>query len=182
FLPLIANTLLVTLWPWYASASLKPPGVGLVGALIVVSLTAVPFAAAYAALVQRTLDVRLVLRRALQYVLARWFIARLALLPFVALIAVVASNRERSVTDLVTGPTGLTLAALTGAGFAAALGRRRLLTMLDRRFFRQQVDARAMLVGVADAVRQATSLEELSETQARAAESAFHPQTVVTFV
>src|SRR5579864_6469477 len=182
YFPLVVNTLLFTVSPWYVANALAPPVGGAIGGVIVVCLTAVPVAAAYAALVQRTLDVRLVLRKAMRYLLARSFIATLAAAPFVALLAVIASNRERTVVELVSGPIGITLASLTIAGVAAAIGRRGLTALLDRRFFRQQVDARAMLLGVASAVHQATSLEDLGSNLCRAAEYAFHPQAFATVV
>ena len=81
FLPLVANVILQTYWARFGDA--VPPYQRLRGALIVTALTAVPVAAAYAALVQRTLDLRLVLRQALQYVLARAVIRGVAFAPFV---------------------------------------------------------------------------------------------------
>ncbi len=180
YLPLVANTILQTLWAQYAAT--PPPFARARGVLIVTALTAVPVAAAYAALVQQTLDIRLVLRQALQYVLARAFIRGLAVVPFVALLAVVVFNRDRSIAELASGPSGLVLSALTIAAVAGAMGRRRLLARLDRRFFRHEADVRATLLDVANGVRHAESIEEVRETLAVAAERAFHPQSLVTAV
>lgn len=174
YLPLVSDTLLVTFFP-KLGAPPNPPLLRLRGAGIVIALTVVPFAAAYAALVQRTLDVRLVIRKALQYILARSFIWGLALAPFAALLIIVALNRERAVADLVSGPMGLTLGALTAAGLGLALGRQRLMNTVDRRFFRQQIDARALLLNVADATRKATTLDDVQEAVTTAVETVFHP-------
>jgi hypothetical protein len=181
FLPLVADAMLVTFFPQFGAPP-NPPLLRLRGAGIVIALTLVPFVAAYAALVQRTLDVRLVLRRALQYLLARSFIWGLALAPFLALLIIVGLNRERAVVDLLSGPMGLTLGALTIAGLAAAFGRQRLMSAVDRRFFRQQVDARTLLLGVADASRKATTLDEVQEAVSTAIESVFHPSTMAIAV
>jgi hypothetical protein len=178
FLPLVADTLLVTFFPPLGTPNAplwRPRGVG-----IVIALTLVPFAAAYAALVQQTLDVGLVLRRALQYLLARSFIWGLAAAPFLALVIIVGLNRERAVIDLLSGPMGLTLGALTIAGVAAAFGRQRLMSAVDRRFFRHQVDARTLLIGVADASRRATTLDEVQDAVSKAIESGFHPSTMAS--
>jgi hypothetical protein len=178
FAPLVVNVFLITFSPRYVQ--LVPPDNRLRGLIIFLALTAVPLAAAYAALVQRTLDVRLVIRAALQYVLARSFIVIVSLSPFVVLLVMVGLNRNRSVADLLSGSTGVVLLTLTIAGLAAALGRRRLLSLLDARFFREQVDARATLLTVAGTVRQATSIDELRDTLTRSLETAFHPTTILT--
>ncbi len=134
FSPLVINVFLVTFSERYVQ--LVAPDNRLRGLIIFLALTAVPLAAAYAALVQRTLDVRLVVRAALQYVLARSFIVIVSVSPFVVLLVMIGLNRNRSVADLLSGRTGVVLLGLTIAGLAAALGRRRLLALLDARFFR----------------------------------------------
>jgi serine/threonine-protein kinase len=182
FLPLATDALLVTMWPGYADRFGAPEVLRVRGAIIVTALTAVPVAAAYAALVQRTLDVSLVVRTALQYVLARSIVRTLAAAPFVMLVVLVVINRERSVAELMSGPLGLTLTALTVSGVAAALLRQRLLNAIDQRFFRERADARATLLAVGEAVRQAASLDELRDTFARAVDQAFHPKTLLTAV
>ena len=85
-------------------------------------LTVIPVAAAYAALVQRTLDVRLVIRAAIQYLLARSFILFISLMPFMLLLVMVALNRNRSVADLLSGGQGLLLATLAVAGLRGRRG------------------------------------------------------------
>jgi len=181
FLPLVLKVLLVTIWPTYA-INAPPAYTRFEGALILIALTAVPIAGAYAALVQRTLDVRLVIGTALKYLLARSFIRALTAAPFVILLLIVAWNREQSITSLVSGPLGLTLAALTAAGLVAALTRRQLMGALDRRFFRQEIDARTTLLAVSDAVRRSTSIDELRDTLAGALEASLHPSSVATAV
>ena len=77
---------------------------------------------------------------------------------------------------------GLALSALTVAGAIGVVGRRRLLAALDRRFFRQEVDARETLLNVAEGVRHAESIEEVRDTLAAAIEHALHPESLVTAV
>jgi hypothetical protein len=181
-IPLAANTLLATVWPFIPGGAPTPPFVRLRGTIILVGLSLVPIVGTYAALVQRTLDVRLVVRAALQYMLARSFLTAVAAAPLVVLVLLLAKNRDRSIDDLLTGPGGATLAALAIAAGTSALWRGRVLTALDRRFFREQVDARSTLVNVADAVRYATSLDEFRALLERAIAQAFHPTSVASFV
>jgi len=180
FLPLVANVILLTYWARFSDA--PPPFVRLRGIVIVTALTAVPVAAAYAGLVQRTLDLRFVLRQALQYVLARAVIRGVAVAPFVVLAVLVLLNRDRPLSELASGATGVTLSALTVAGAIGVVSRRRLLGALDRRFFRQEVDARETLLNVAEGVRHAESIEEVRDTLATAIERALHPESLVTAI
>lgn len=179
FLPLVLNVLLSTIWPAYAT---NGPSRQVKGVIIVVSLTAVPLAGAYAALIQRTLDVRLVIRRAFQYVLARSFVRGLSVAPLLGLVALVSANRDQSVVSLVSGPSGLALAGLAGAVFASAAMSGRLLTALDRRFFRQEAHTKAVLTDAADNVRRMASVHEVRELAAAAIDQAFHPETSLCLV
>jgi hypothetical protein len=180
YLPLVADTLLVTFVPAFGPPD--PPFLQLRGGIIVIALTFVPFSAAYAALVQRTLDISLIVRLALQYVLARSVLWGVAAAPFIALLVVITLNRERSVIDLVRGPLGVTLGALTATGIAAAFSRKRLLAVLDRRFFRHHVDAKTLLMDVSRSARTATSLEAIQRAVTDAVESMFHPASIVIAV
>lgn len=154
----------------------------LFGLVIALSLTLVPAAAAYAALVQRTLDLRLVVRAALQYVFARSGVTILATMPLFWLSVVLFANRDQSVGALIAGPEGSVLAALVVLGGGAALARTRLLAALDRAFFREQIDARRTLLSFIESARNATSLSALSETVAGAVAQSFHPSHTHTLV
>ena len=89
FLPLIANVFLYSFSPAYAALVRERQYEAVLGVFILLALTAVPLAAAYAALVQKTLDVTLVIRAAMQYLLARSFILIVSLTPFVLLLVMV---------------------------------------------------------------------------------------------
>ena len=179
FLPLVLNVVMNTLWP---TDAVDEPSARRWGIVIVAALTAVPIAGAHAALVQRTLDVRLVMRRAFQHVLARSVVRALVAAPVAGLIVLVAANRDQSAMALITGPSSVLLAALAAAAVGATVGRRQVMTMLDRRFFREQAEARNTLIGAVDAVRQADSMDRLRGALTQAAEQAFHPETLVTVI
>lgn len=180
FAPLVAVALLTTFSP--ASRDFLQPYWRLVGGVIVVALTLVPLSAAYAALVQRTLDLRLVIRAALQYLFARSVIRVIAALPLVVLAALVFTNRDRAVGALVTGSRGLALGALAATGAGCMVARKRLLAALDRGFFREQFDARETLLHLVESTRRASTLTDLCETTAAAVATAFHPRHACTFV
>ncbi|MEW6321726.1 MAG: protein kinase [Acidobacteriota bacterium] len=180
FLPLAANVVLESIWPWFAAAS--EPYARLKGAVIVIALTAVPLAGAYAALVQHALDVRLIVRRAAQYILARSVIRGVAAVPAATLGLMIVVNWDQPLAELLAGTRGVVLLSLAAAGVAAAAGRRRLLSMLDRHFFRDRVDASTTLLRLADAVRQVRTLEAYRQLLGEAIDAALHPESSVLFV
>jgi len=109
----------------------------------------------YAIVKHRLFDIRILVRKSLQYALAKWTLLAALALPIGALVVFAYRHRDESVSQLVTGRPGLYLAIL--APFAAVLAwRRRLLEGLDRRFFREQYDARRVLVGVVTLIRKRT--------------------------
>lgn len=154
----------------------------LFGLFFALALMLVPVSAAYAALVQRTLDLRLVLRAALQYVFARSGVTVLAGLPLLWLAVIVFANRDQSVDALITGPEGRVLGVLAVLGVAAALARARVLSAIDRAFFREELDARQTLLALVDSARHATTLAELSASTSAALTNSLHPSSTCVFV
>jgi hypothetical protein len=76
----------------------------------------------------------------------------------------------------------MVLAGLGLAGLAGAILRRPVLRVLDKGFFREPYDARATLLGLADRVRKASTLEELSRSTADALGRALHPARVCVVI
>ena len=179
FLPLAINVVVTTLWPSFAA---DERSLRLRVNVVVVALTVVPIAGAYASLVQRTLDVKLVIRRAFQQLLARSFARALFAAPLVGLVVFVVVNREQSLSAMAAGRAGLLLAGLAVAAVAAALGRNQLMAALDRRFFREHAHARTVLLAAAVRVADADSVGALRESLTRAIDQAFGPETLVTVV
>ena len=173
FAPLMFEVFLASLWPAYAQ--IARPYLPIRAVLILGALTLIPTSAAYAALVQRTLDLRLVVRAAIQYVFARSVVTVLAAAPVAAVAYVVFINKDERVGALMAGPTGLVLAALSVVGIVAAISRRSILNTIDARFFRDRVDARQALIDLAESVRRASSVFELSQLTRRSVERALHP-------
>ncbi len=125
---------------------------------------ALPVAVPYAVLVHRVLDVRLIARRALQYVLARSAATALVAVPTVALAVYVAVHSDKSIAALLSGPRVPLLTAAALVGGAALRYRKPLLDAVDRRFFREQYDARyilGLLVERVRSIRDSTSLAAL---------------------
>jgi eukaryotic-like serine/threonine-protein kinase len=145
-------------------------------------LLSIPVTTAYAVAVHRVLDVRLILRRALQYSLARYFILGVTLVPFAGLLAHFYRNRDASVRSLFAGGGGWLLLLATVAGLLTLRVRHRILNTLDRHFFREQYDARRILTGLALGIRGAGSPEELASLLRAEIDRAFHLDSISVLV
>jgi sigma-B regulation protein RsbU (phosphoserine phosphatase) len=132
-----------------------------------------PFTLAYVVLVQRAMDVRILIRMGARYALAK---ATLWVVQFV-LVAVVAvqlllpifSKKQPQLSDAI-GPLiffGIILVLRMGV-------RKRLQQWLDHKFFREAYDAERVLNELAEEVRRYTETEPLLETVARRIAETLH--------
>ncbi len=139
----------------------------------------VPVTTAYSVLVDRVLDVRLIIRRALQYALARYTVLCVVALPFTAIAIYLFAHRQETLARLLTGPRLTILATAIALGYAALKLRGKVLNALDRRFFREQYDSQQILADLVDKCRQAENIDELAEVLGAGIQRALHPESVV---
>ena len=180
--PIVVLQLLTQLWPLAYRVITQPPLYIVAQWIVYCSLLAVPLVTAYAVHVHRALDVKLYVRRAVQYALARGTVLVVAAAPFVALAVLVYQSRDRRVAELLAGGRGAGLLAAGAAGLVVAGGRRRVLDAVDRRFFREQYDARVSLRDLVDGIRRVGDLGDLERLVAREIDRAFHPESVALLV
>ena len=143
---------------------------------------AVPFGTTYAVLVHRVLDVKLLARRAVQYTLARTSAIALATAPLSALAVYLYQNRARSLSELFSGSRLLLLLTAALVGGAALRYRRPLLDAIDRRFFREQYDARQILTLLVERIRATADAASLASLLAREIDLAFHLEGIALLV
>lgn len=150
--------------------------------LIVVYLAflLLPVTLAYVIVVQRALDVRVVLRQGLQYTLARRGVLILQILLstalFTALTILMTShsmNPLGTVAVLAVGFWGIFL--LHGA-------TRRLAVWVDRRFFRDAYNAEQILNELAEKVRTIVEVQPLLETVARRIADSLHVKQIAVLL
>jgi sigma-B regulation protein RsbU (phosphoserine phosphatase) len=169
---------LLILWSWFTrhAASDAPSGVYL-GTILL--LFVFPMTLAYVIVVERALDVRVVIRQGLQYALARRGVKVVtALLVFgVMWLAIETINDPSTRRPARVQTIGWSIAAVLllqkGAGRARG--------WLDRRFFREQVEAEAVLEGLGEEVRHIADPAELKRRVCtRISESLHVPQVDIT--
>jgi eukaryotic-like serine/threonine-protein kinase len=135
------------------------------------------FALPYAVAVRRVLSPRTVLRRSMQYALARGTLSILIALPVAALVIALVSNRDRSLSDIIIGQPLFYAAviALAAVGFRY---RDRAQRWLDRRFFRAEYDGREILVTLASRVPFETDPAQLVAMVVSQIDDALQPEAV----
>jgi eukaryotic-like serine/threonine-protein kinase len=139
------------------------------------------FGLVYAVGVERVLGPRTVLRRSLQYALASRTLTVIAVLPGVALIAVLILKRGQTIGE-VASDSWLLFTLLLAASIAAFRYRNRARQWLDQRFFREEYDARKILVSLASRVRFETDPSDLASMVVTQIDEALHPQATAILV
>jgi len=149
-------------YPWVVTAFLQ----------LLVLLPA--FGLTYAVGVARVLGPRVVLRRSIQYALAS---RTLTVVPILSGAALGAALWTRSLQQLLTSGSIVYLLLFMGT-MAAFRYRDRARQTLDERFFRQEYDARKILVSLASKVRFETDPTDLASLVTEQIEQALHPELI----
>ncbi len=137
-----------------------------------------PVTLAYVTVVQRAMDVRVILRQSLQYALARRGLVLIQVLVSLVVILLVALLAGRM--------KFLGRATLTGCGIALVFligyGARKLAGWIDRRFFREAYDREQVLARLADSVSSIVELPALFTMVATRISEALHISGVAIFL
>ena len=139
------------------------------------------FGLVYAVGVQRVLGPRVVLRRSLQYALASRTMTFIALLPSLPLAWMLVRDSDLTLREIATGRAGgyLALLALVAVGL---FYRNRSRTWLDGHFFREEYDARKILLSLAGRVRFETDPSDLASLVVKQIDEALHPEMAAFMV
>jgi hypothetical protein len=139
----------------------------------------VPITWGYAIIKHRVFEINVVVRRGLQYLLARNVLQILFALPLIALAYTIISNRNQTISDIVShNPVHLSLIAIAGFGLRF---RRQLKDRIDRKFFREAYDQERILLGLIDEIKELDSMSEISKLVSNEIDSALHPHTIYAF-
>jgi len=144
---------------------------------LVMMVLAFPLTTAYVIVVHRAMDVRVVIRQGLQYVLARGGVRaiQIALLVAASIAATSLLRADASLPAVALVVAGLVSVAVVANRFSDRLGR-----WVDRRFFREAYEADAILSDLATRVRTIVETQPLLETVAtRIAESLHVPRIAI---
>jgi hypothetical protein len=153
----------------------------LLRALLQVLVLLPAFGLTVAVAVHRVLAPRVVLRRSIQYALARNTLTLLTLLPVAALAVSLITQRDMTIGMIIAGAPGFYIVTI-GLLVVMLRYRDRARTWLDERFFRQEYDARKILLSLATRVRFETDPNDLSALVVGQIDEALHPKTTAILV
>jgi tRNA A-37 threonylcarbamoyl transferase component Bud32 len=146
---------------------------GLLQAIVLLPAFGLPYAVA----VRHVFSPRTVLRRSLQYAFARRTLTLLVALPILALAAALVQQRDQSLATIVSGRPlfYLFLLVMLGVMLRYRVDAQR---WLDQRFFRDEYDAREILVSLAGRVPYEADPRDLVAMVVTQIDSALHPECI----
>jgi hypothetical protein len=135
------------------------------------------FGLPYAVAVKRVFSPRTVLRRSLQYALARRTLSVIVFVPIAALAYSLLSQRERPLGEIIYGQPlfYVVTVALIALGWRY---RDQAQRWLDQRFFRAEYDAREILVALANRVPLENDPAQLVALVVSRIDTALHPESI----
>ena len=131
----------------------------------------------YAVIRHRMFNIRVLVRRSIQYALAKGTLLALMTLPVVGLATFLYLHRGDSLAVLLTGTPAMYVVVLLPLVLVISY-RKRLLESLDRRFFREQYDARRVLLHVVSIIRGGSDMLALSRAALDEIDRALHPRHI----
>jgi tRNA A-37 threonylcarbamoyl transferase component Bud32 len=143
-----------------------------------ISLILLPLTFGYCVIKHRVLGIDFVFRRGLQYLLAKNSLRLLLLLPWIPLASTILLHPDMSFKDLFFSSSVPFYAGTSLAAGVSMAYRKRLMHVLDRRFFRESYDREQMLLDLVDEMNSAGTVPELSALIQAKVVAAFHPSFV----
>jgi len=145
---------------------------------VALPLALFPITLAYVTVVQRALDVRVLVRQGLQYALARRGVFGLQLLVSACAVLIVAKFSE----DMTFGQRVLLTAGGIGVVLLVGLGSQRLARWIDRRFFREAYNVEQVLNRLGESVSSMVELDPLLHMVTSRLAEALHITKVAVFL
>jgi hypothetical protein len=146
-----------------------------------VAMVCIPAAIAMAVWKDQLFDIRVLVRRGLQYLFARAALRMLLALPVLVLAFSILRHPDRTIGQFVTQGSGWINLGLIGAIALALQSRQRLQNSLDRRFFREAYEQEQVLAHLIEEVRQRDSLAEVATLVSARVDSVLHPASLHIF-
>jgi eukaryotic-like serine/threonine-protein kinase len=136
---------------------------------------AFPLSFAYAILRHRIFDLGVIVRRGLQYTLARGVLLTAVPVLGLALLTDLLLHGQQPLLEILRA-RGWIYVVLGGLAAMAYVKRQSWLEALDRRFFRERYDAQRLLREVVEEIREARTFERVAPRVVAPIEAALHPE------
>jgi hypothetical protein len=133
---------------------------------------------AYAIVKHRVLGIRVVIRRGMQYLLAKNVLRVILFSPFIVFGVQLIRHPERGIGDVLLGSSWPFYLIVIASAASSLRYRKRLSTWVDRKFFRSAYQREEILLALIERIKSDESIEGVSRIVAREIEMALHPASV----
>ena len=171
YLPRVIGTSLINLSPWFYEFFDSP----YVYMACTLGMLIFPMSFAYAILKQRLFDLRVIIRRGVQYALARRVLLAIPVVAIGLLLGTVIAQGSQPLFSVLK-THAWSYVAIAALAALALTQRQKWLSALDRRFFRDKYDAQQLFREIVEDIRRAESVEEVAPPVVGRVAEALHTQ------
>jgi hypothetical protein len=172
FLPLVIGVVAEGLSQSFARLRHSPTGEFWGAVLVYTPFFILPLATAYAVAVDNVLEVRVVIQRAVRYLLARWLLMWGAAVPLALLLIYMVRQSARPLGEVMADPVARGLTWAGGLALVLLMFRRHAVRALDRWILPGIDEPSVILAHFTERMRQARTPLEITASLARATERA----------
>jgi hypothetical protein len=147
----------------------------------VLMLALLPLSFAYAIARHQVIPISLIIRRSVQYLLAKNALRLLLALPVIGIVLTVAAHPERPIAEVLFRNSVYFYLLLMAAVALGLVFRKHLTEWIDRKFFRESYSQERILRELVDEVKKADSMRDVSRLVCQKVEAALHPEHVYLF-
>ncbi len=137
-----------------------------------------PIALAYAIIKHRVLGIRVVIRKGLQYLLAKNVLRLILWLPIIAIAVDLALHPREPLADFLLNRSWWFYLLLIASASLTLRYRNRLQTWVDRKFFRSAYEEEAILSELIDAMQACGNLDDVARVVSEELERSLHPSSI----
>jgi hypothetical protein len=141
----------------------------------------VPITFGYAIARHRLLGIEVVVRRSVQYLLARNVLRFAMALPAVGLVYTFVANADRTIAEVLLERSPYFYGVMLAAGAVSINYRRQMMEWLDRRFFREAYQREKILLALMEELKSCDSSASISRLVCERIDRALHPRAVHVF-
>ncbi|MCA1555671.1 MAG: GAF domain-containing protein, partial [Acidobacteria bacterium] len=140
-----------------------------------------PPAVAYAIVRHQVLPIQLIIRRGVQYLLAKNALRLIIALPVIGLALTIILNPQRTLSDILFRNSFYFYLLVVVAAALSLVFRQRLGEWVDRKFFRESYNQEKILRELTDDVKKLDSIPEMSRRVTERVTAALHPAQTYLF-
>jgi hypothetical protein len=149
--------------------------------LALLTFALIPITFSHAIVRHKVIPISFVIRRGLQYLLAKNALRLLLILPILGIIWNIAANPNRTLSEILLNNSFTFYICIALAVALVLLNRFGLREWVDRRFFREQYNQEKILRELIEAVKESDSLAKLSRLVSSKIQLALHPESIYLF-